>query len=78
MVELPALERLVALWKALMQSLDTDAVRAANRRLSRMPGNDVAQAHRYLDLGARLDEGKVDGDEPGARAATQDRAGEGV
>lgn len=40
-----------------MQSLgsfDTDWVRASYRRLALMPGNDVAQVHRYLDLGARL------------------------
>ncbi|WCJ60569.1 cellulase family glycosylhydrolase [Fontisphaera persica] len=40
-----------------MQSLgsfDTDGVRAHYRRLALMPGNDVAQVHRYLDLGARL------------------------
>ncbi len=42
----------------VMQSLgsfDTDAVRERYRRLARMPGNDVAQVHRYLDLGARLE-----------------------
>ena len=41
-----------------MQSLgsfDTDGVRANYRRLALMPGNDVAQVHRYLDLGARLE-----------------------
>lgn len=41
-----------------MQSLgsfDTDAVRSIYRRLAVMPGNDVAQVHRYLDLGARLE-----------------------
>ncbi|MCX8154916.1 MAG: cellulase family glycosylhydrolase [Verrucomicrobiae bacterium] len=40
-----------------MQSLgsfDTDWVRASYRRLALMPGNDVAQVHRYLDLGAKL------------------------
>jgi hypothetical protein len=39
-----------------MQSLgsfDGDYARAAYERLSKMPGNDVAQVHRYLDLGAR-------------------------
>jgi hypothetical protein len=39
-----------------MQSLgsfDGDYARAAYQRLTQMPGNDVAQVHRYLDLGAR-------------------------
>lgn len=38
-----------------MQSLgsfDGDYARGAYERLARMPGNDVAQVHRYLDLGA--------------------------
>jgi hypothetical protein len=42
----------------VMQSLgsfDTDGVRDRYRRLATMPRNDVAQVHRYLDLGARLD-----------------------
>jgi len=41
-----------------MQSLgsfDTDGIRAGYRRLASMEGNDVAQVHRYLDLGARLE-----------------------
>ncbi|MHB8901380.1 MAG: glycoside hydrolase 5 family protein [Thermoguttaceae bacterium] len=41
-----------------MQSLgsfDTDANRSQYRRLALMPENDVAQVHRYLDLGARLE-----------------------
>ena len=41
-----------------MQSLgsyDGDWARNAYRRLARMKGNDVAQVHRYLDLGARLE-----------------------
>jgi len=41
-----------------MQSLgsfDTAGKRERYRRLGRMKGNDVAQVHRYLDLGARLD-----------------------
>lgn len=40
-----------------MQSLgsfDADWVREDYRRLALMPGNDVAQVHRYLDLGAHL------------------------
>jgi hypothetical protein len=41
-----------------MQSLgsfDTDRVRTNYQRLALMRGNDVAQVHRYLDLGARLE-----------------------
>lgn len=41
-----------------MQSLgsfDSDAKRDRYRRLATIPGNDVLQVHRYLDLGARLD-----------------------
>jgi len=41
-----------------MQSLgsfDRDGARNRYRRLALMKGNDVAQVHRYLDLGARLD-----------------------
>ena len=40
-----------------MQSLgsfDTPAKRGRYRRLALMKGNDVAQVHRYLDLGARM------------------------
>jgi Cellulase (glycosyl hydrolase family 5) len=48
-----------------MQSLgsfDTAAVRETYRRHSRLPGNDLAQVHRYLDLGASLEicKGPVD------------------
>ena len=48
-----------------MQSLgsfDTASVRGTYRRLTAMSGNDVAQVHRYLDLGASLDacKGPVD------------------
>lgn len=48
-----------------MQSLgsfDTARVRETYRRHSTMPGNDLAQVHRYLDLGAALDacKGPVD------------------
>lgn len=48
-----------------MQSLgsfDSDRARDLYRRHSVMPGNDLAQVHRYLDLGARLDicKGPVD------------------
>ena len=41
-----------------MQSLgsfDRDSGRAMYRRLAALPGNDVAQVHRYLDLGAALE-----------------------
>lgn len=41
-----------------MQSLgsfDTARVRDLYRRVSLLPGNDVAQVHRYLDLGASLE-----------------------
>ncbi len=40
-----------------MQSLgsfDRERARPLYRRMSTMPGNDVAQVHRYLDLGAEL------------------------
>jgi hypothetical protein len=36
-------------------SFDTDGVRPSYRELCLMPGNDVAQVHRYLDLGARIE-----------------------
>ncbi len=41
-----------------MQSLgsfDTDRARDVYKRHSTMPGNDLAQVHRYLDLGAKLE-----------------------
>ena len=41
-----------------MQSLgsfDSDRVRDMYRRHSLLPGNDIAQVHRYLDLGASLE-----------------------
>lgn len=43
-------------------SFDTDRVRDTYRRHSTMPGNDLAQVHRYLDLGAQLEvcKGPVD------------------
>lgn len=56
-VMLPELHRLFP-QNLAMQSLgsfDRDSVRAAYRRLATLPGNDVAQVHRYLDLGARLE-----------------------
>ncbi len=54
---LPELHRLFPQSLA-MQSLgsyDGEYARAPYRRLIAMPGNDVAQVHRYLDLGARLE-----------------------
>ena len=36
-------------------SFDSDRGRDTYRRHSTMPGNDLAQVHRYLDLGASLD-----------------------
>jgi len=36
-------------------SFDYDGVRANYKRLMLMPGNEVAQVHRYLDLGARME-----------------------
>jgi hypothetical protein len=43
-------------------SFDSPRVREVYRRHSTMPGNDLAQVHRYLDLGASLDvcKGPVD------------------
>ena len=55
-VMLPELHRLFP-HNLAMQSLgsfDRDSVRSSYQRLATMPGNDVAQVHRYLDLGARL------------------------
>lgn len=56
-IMLPELHRLFPRNLA-MQSLgsyDGDYARASYRRLASMPGNDVAQVHRYLDLGAKLE-----------------------
>lgn len=36
-------------------SFDTAGRRSVYKRLSEMPGNDAAQVHRYLDLGAQLE-----------------------
>ncbi len=36
-------------------SFDHDGVRADYKRLMQMHGNEVAQVHRYLDLGARME-----------------------
>ena len=54
---LPELHRLFPRNLAMQSlgSFDRDGVRLTYQRLARMPGNDVAQVHRYLDLGARLD-----------------------
>ena len=56
-IMLPELHRLFPRNLA-MQSLgsyDSDWGRVPYRRLATMPGNDVAQVHRYLDLGAKLE-----------------------
>jgi hypothetical protein len=56
-IMLPELHRLFPRNLA-MQSLgsyDGEYARAPYRRLATMPGNDVAQVHRYLDLGAKLE-----------------------
>jgi len=54
---LPELHRLFPRHLAMQSlgSFDTDRARALYQRLAVMPGNDVAQVHRYLDLGARLE-----------------------
>lgn len=61
---LPELRRLFPrnLCMQSLGSFDTDGVRARYRQLATLPGNDVAQVHRYLDLGARLEvcKGPVD------------------
>ena len=63
-VMLPELHRLFPKNLAMQSlgSFDRDSARAMNRRLAVMPGNDVAQVHRYLDLGAALEvcKGPVD------------------
>ena len=54
---LPELRRLFS-ENLVMQScgsFDSERGRATYKRLATMPGNDVAQVHRYLDLGARLE-----------------------
>ena len=61
---LPELHRLFPL-NLSMQSLgsyDSDYARKSYPRLAVMPGNDVAQVHRYLDLGAQYEvcKGPVD------------------
>jgi len=56
-IMLPQLHRLFPRNLAMQSlgSFDGDYARAAYRRLTTMPGNDVAQVHRYLDLGAKLE-----------------------
>ena len=56
-VMLPPLHRLFPKNLAMQSlgSFDTDGVREKYRQLAAMAGNDVAQVHRYLDLGARLE-----------------------
>ena len=54
---LPELHRLFPhhLCMQSLGSFDRDSSRAPYRELATMPGNDVAQVHRYLDPGAKLD-----------------------
>lgn len=54
---LPELHRLFPKHLAMQSlgSFDTDGVRPSYRKLVTLPGNDVAQVHRYLDLGAKLE-----------------------
>lgn len=63
-VMLPELHKTFArnLGMQSLGSFDSPRARADYRRLSTMPGNDVAQVHRYLDLGAELEvcKGPVD------------------
>jgi hypothetical protein len=56
-VMLPELHRLFPRSLAMQSlgSFDRDNVRPSYQRLATMSGNDVAQVHRYLDLGARLE-----------------------
>jgi len=53
---LPELRRLFPKHLAMQSlgSFDRESARAPYRRLATMAGNDVAQVHRYLDLGAAL------------------------
>lgn len=53
---LPELHRLFpnTLCMQSLGSFDTDGVRKNYLAVATMPGNDVSQIHRYLDLGARL------------------------
>jgi hypothetical protein len=54
---LPELHRLFPhhLCMQSLGSFDTDSVRSKYRALANLAGNDVAQVHRYLDPGARLE-----------------------
>jgi hypothetical protein len=54
---LPELHRLFPhhLCMQSLGSFDNDSVRQPYRAIATMPGNDVAQVHRYLDPGAKLD-----------------------
>lgn len=54
---LPELHRLFPRQLAMQSfgSFDTDGVRESYRKMVLLPGNDLAQVHRYLDLGARLE-----------------------
>ena len=55
-IMLPELHRLFPRNLAMQSlgSFDRDSARSSYRRLATMPGNDVSQVHRYLDLGASL------------------------
>ncbi len=56
-VMLPELHRIFPknLCMQSLGSFDHDAVRKTYREHALLPGNDLAQVHRYLDLGAALD-----------------------
>ncbi len=61
----------------VMQSLgsfDHEATRSHYRYINQMPSNDVAQIHRYLDLGAQLDICKAPMDELAADAIAELRS----
>ena len=75
-VMLPELHRLFPKNLAMQSlgSFDTDTKRSGYKRLSLMSGNDVAQVHRYLDLGATLDVCKGPMDVLAAEAVREMRA----
>ncbi|WP_165067109.1 cellulase family glycosylhydrolase [Paludisphaera rhizosphaerae] len=54
---LPELRRLFPKQLAMQSfgSFDNEGKRPSYRRMIALPGNDVAQVHRYLDLGARME-----------------------
>jgi len=75
-VMLPALHRLFPKNLAMQSlgSFDSARVRAQYGRLATMAGNDVAQVHRYLDLGASLEVCKGPADVLAAEAVRELRA----